>query len=492
MDVFLLILRLALAAVFAVAGFAKLFDREGAQKAFGDFGVPAAFRRPLASVLPAVELIIAILLLPVESSWVGSIGAASVLLVFTAGMVYQLTRGNSPDCHCFGQLHSAPVGVGSIVRNTVLLAAAAFLFSRGAPGQGLNLIDSNQNVMQFVLGVAVVALLAVIIFSLKRISGQQTEIMRRIELMELVARDGGFVTRDDIGHPNEGLPIGALVPDFELPGLDGEAVSLADLKTGGKPVLFFFISPTCAPCRALVPEFEQWQSDLADHVSLVFVSSGKSDENLEKFGGDRSKQILLQKEREVAGLVRAQWTPTAVLMDANGRIESHLAAGDSAIRSLVGQLAARDPAREFTYFTNGNGHSHPIRIGDAVPEFSARDIRGNEIDSRYFQGNQTLVAFWSLTCPHCLAMMDGLSEWDKIKGKDEPALVVFSDGERAAHEEIDLRSPIILDEGHKIAVGFGMSGTPSAVLVNEHGRIISETAIGAPNIWSLVGKKYGI
>ena len=37
MEVFLLVLRLALAGVFGVAGIAKLFDPAGSEKAFADF-----------------------------------------------------------------------------------------------------------------------------------------------------------------------------------------------------------------------------------------------------------------------------------------------------------------------------------------------------------------------------------------------------------------------------------------------------------------------
>ena len=124
-----------------------------------------------------------------------------------------------------------------------------------------------------------------------------------------------------------------------------------------------------------------------------------------------------------------------------------------------------------------------------MPAFSTEDIEGREINTDYFKGHQTLVAFWSLTCPFCREMLEDLREWDKVKGKDEPALVVFSDGDKQEHEKLGLVSPVILDEGHKTAAGFGMFGTPSAVLVNENGRIISETAVGAPDIWSLIGKR---
>jgi hypothetical protein len=66
---------------------------------------------------------------------------------------------------------------------------------------------------------------------------------------------------------------------------------------------------------------------------------------------------------------------------------------------------------------------------------------------------------------------------------------VFSSGDVESHKKFDLKSPIILDEGYKIAAKLGMSGTPSAVLIGRNGEFISETAIGAPQIWALLGKK---
>ncbi|MFN2501266.1 MAG: MauE/DoxX family redox-associated membrane protein [Pyrinomonadaceae bacterium] len=493
MEVFLLMIRLALATVFGVAGLAKLFDPAGSEKAFNDFGVPGPLVRLMVYLLPAAELLIAGLLLFVQTSWYGAVGAAALFAAFTAGMLYQMAKGNTPDCHCFGQIHSEPIGVSSVLRNIALLILAAILVSQGRAGQGVFLVNSNQDVMQFVIGLAVVALLGIAIFFLKQISDQQTQIMRRIELMELVARDGGTVERDDVTHPHEGLPVGAEFPDFELPDVDGGAVTLADLKADGLPVLFLFISPTCNPCQGLVPDFDQWSKDLAGRVRLVFVSGGSAVDNLTKFGGDADHQILLQKDRELAEMVKAKWTPTALLMDRKGRVASHVTAGDTAIRAFVEQIKSGDLAAEFTYFTsgNGNGHGHPhgTKIGESVPQFSATDIKGNEITSDFFKNKKTLVTFWSTTCPFCLSMMEELREWDRTKGEDDPALIVFSDGDVSEHEKFDLKSPIIIDPGHKTSSAFGMYGTPSAVLVNEQGKIVSETAIGAPDIWSLVGKR---
>jgi hypothetical protein len=48
-----------------------------------------------------------------------------------------------------------------------------------------------------------------------------------------------------------------------------------------------------------------------------------------------------------------------------------------------------------------------------------------------------------------------------------------------------LQSTIVLDEGFQTGAAFGASGTPSAVLVDDEGRIASELAIGAPAVLAL-------
>ena len=104
MSVVALLARLILAGVFAVSGVAKLADRAGSRQAVRDFGVPGWLASPLAFVLPIIELIIAVALLP--ASWAGWAGAAAAVLlgIFSIAIAVNLIRGRNPDCHCFGQL----------------------------------------------------------------------------------------------------------------------------------------------------------------------------------------------------------------------------------------------------------------------------------------------------------------------------------------------------------------------------------------------------
>jgi hypothetical protein len=57
----------------------------------------------------------------------GTIGALALLLLFIVGIGANLARGRKPDCHCFGQLYSAPAGWKTLVRNGGLAAIAGFV-----------------------------------------------------------------------------------------------------------------------------------------------------------------------------------------------------------------------------------------------------------------------------------------------------------------------------------------------------------------------------
>jgi len=104
----LIVGRLLLAGVFTVSAGAKLADRRGSQTAVREFGVPRALV-PAATVgLPLFELVVAGLLLPQTTARWGAIGGLGLLGAFSVAIGFALAKGRHPDCHCFGQLHSAP------------------------------------------------------------------------------------------------------------------------------------------------------------------------------------------------------------------------------------------------------------------------------------------------------------------------------------------------------------------------------------------------
>src|SRR5215472_2213745 len=131
MSLLLLLLRLFLAGTFAVAGAAKLADLAGSRKAMRDFGVPGKGADVFGLLLPLAELAIAVALVVPMTAWWGGVAALALLLIFVAGIGFNLAQGRTPDCHCFGQLHSAPAGRSTLIRNLLLAAVAGFVVGLG-------------------------------------------------------------------------------------------------------------------------------------------------------------------------------------------------------------------------------------------------------------------------------------------------------------------------------------------------------------------------
>jgi peroxiredoxin len=183
--------------------------------------------------------------------------------------------------------------------------------------------------------------------------------------------------------------------------------------------------------------------------------------------------------------------------------------GVEAIRSLVEQaveasssnapLLPEAPAPAH----NGNGgpcpkcgKRHPaedapampqtLSIGEQAPEVKLEDLSGKQVSLREdFKGEDTLVLFWNPGCGFCQQMLDDLKEWEQNPPEGAPKLLVVSAGSEEANRQMNLNSPIVLDQQFNVGRSFGVGGTPSAVLVDTEGKIASEVAVGAPGVLEL-------
>jgi len=500
MDAALLCARLVLAGVLAVAGTAKLLDRTGGRETLVGFGLPPQLATPLGWALPVAELMVAASLVPQASAWWGALGALGLLLGFTAVIARSLVRGERPDCRCFGQLHAAPVGWSTLLRNGILGVVAAFVLGVGWSDPGPSAVGWVAVVPPHerpavVLGLLAVVLLAVVIGILARVLVTQARLLSSLDAIESrLDGVGAQVERPEAAPPDQGLPVGAPAPAFVLPDLDGETRSLASLVVHGRPVLLLFVALDCHPCTALTPKIAGWQREHADTVTMILVSNGSADENRAKFGGLSGATVLLQVLNEVADAYAAQWTPAAVLIGPTGRLASSVSYGDVAISALVAHATA-SPGAPFLPSANGRAGrgslpivgNGPPRPGQAAPLVALPDLEGRTVDLRDYRGRDTLVVFWSPSCPACQQLAEDLRRWEAEPPRGAPRLFVISSGSVEANRELGFRSTIVLDESFKVAEAFGANGTPSAVLVDPGGRIISTVGIGARDVLALAG-----
>ena len=107
------------------------------------------------------------------------------------------------------------------------------------------------------------------------------------------------------------------------------------------------------------------------------------------------------------------------------------------------------------------------------------------------RGKKTLLLFWNPACGFCSQMLDRLKQWEKNRGSGAPELLLVSTGTVQTNREMGLVSEILLDQSFATATLFGASGTPSAILVDEHGKIASQVGVGADAVINLAGAGQG-
>jgi uncharacterized membrane protein YphA (DoxX/SURF4 family) len=108
------------ALILIVAAVMKLLEGPLWLKQAADMGVP----RPLAQLVPFVELVIGVaLLVPALRPW-PAIAAAALFVVFTVVVLRRILDGSRPPCACFGARSKRPLGTYHVVRNAVFIALA--------------------------------------------------------------------------------------------------------------------------------------------------------------------------------------------------------------------------------------------------------------------------------------------------------------------------------------------------------------------------------
>ena len=96
--------RLLLAVVFFLAGWSKVFDLAGSGRAVNAYRLmPYDAAKVVGSVLPAIELGVALFLLAGLATRVMAAITAGLLVVYIAGIASVWARGLSIDCGCFSK-----------------------------------------------------------------------------------------------------------------------------------------------------------------------------------------------------------------------------------------------------------------------------------------------------------------------------------------------------------------------------------------------------
>lgn len=476
MDVTLLVARLALACIFFVSGTGKLLDPTGSRKAVADFGVPARFSTIVSILLPIAELAVAVALIPASTAKWGAIAGLMLLLVFTGAISFALAHGRAPDCHCFGQIHSAPASRGTLVRN-VLLSGIALLIAIGSWNNGG--IDpmaalaalSGMERSALLVGLLLLTAFGGLGWLLINLMQQNGRLLLRIEALEHAVKTG------DVLSPSEPVtgkrrPEPLLAPEFNLQDLKGQNVTLAALGMANKPILLIFTDPGCSPCNQLLPDIARWQRQYGNLVTIAIASRGTAEASRAKADEHGLHNVLLQPGGKVAHAYGVNGTPAAVLVEPGGVISQPVSNGADAVRALAAFLFGE------------TGTNLPL-----APDFSLASIHDGNISLANLRdaGKLVLLIFIDSRCTPCDALLPQVARWQQETERFTVAVV--SNGDVRMNREKAERHGVaiwLIQKDLEVVKAFGLTQAPAAVLVDPDGTIREPAAYGETNIQRLV------
>lgn len=490
--------RIVLFVLFVVAGVAKLADRSGTVELAG-FGVPGRVARPLSRLLPLVELAVAVGLLVDAVAWWAGVAALVLLSVFAVGAAGAVLRGGDAECHCFGQLHVRPVGWLTVVRNLVLVAVAAVVVAASPDGLGasptgwigrLSATEAATLGGGLLLVGAVVALAACLVGLLR----QNGRLLLRLDQLEQRLGVQNSAPTNGNGHETNGsggAAVGTAAPPFRVSSHNGDAATLHDLLAPDRTLVLIFTDPRCGACKGLTADVARWQRDLEGKLRVALIVRATAEDILEHDELRSLNDVYVQPESEVSRLYGASATPMAVAITGQGVVASRLVGGADAIRSLVTEIASTGNGppmlRVAQYAPAQQAVAAPpatLSPGDAAPQFGLDSLDGETVSSADLVGKPALVMFWNPRCGFCKAMLEDIRTLEHDPAV--PRLVLISTDDRDANKAMALSSPVLLDGQFATAQQFGARGTPSAILLDDAGRVGSHLATGREQVLNLV------
>lgn len=85
---------------------------------------------------------------------------------------------------------------------------------------------------------------------------------------------GGMIAPEE----SVGIQPGEAAPDFELETINGEIISLSELR--GEPVILNFWATWCPPCREEMPEMQDFHDNHKDEINVIAINYNEQDDKV--------------------------------------------------------------------------------------------------------------------------------------------------------------------------------------------------------------------
>src|SRR5439155_8005130 len=263
--------------------------------------------------------------------------------------------------------------------------------------------------------------LVTVCFFLFQMFRQQGRILLRLDALE------GDSSRSS---GPAGLAVGTAVEDFELPDLTGNKVSLSSFR--GQRVLLIYWSVECGFCDMLAADLARMHSQFGKANTQVVLASYGDPESSRKLAAEHGLNctILLMQDAPPQKFLSEEvfkqcGTPSAYLLDEQGRVTQPLASGMEAV-ALLAREAAPDTKKTGIRklpLSESRIEREGLKAGTPAPDFSLPDIHGDTVSLEQFRGRKVLLVFTDPQCGACDELSPKLAQVHRKRGNNGMAVV---------------------------------------------------------------------
>ena len=118
-----------------------------------------------------------------------------------------------------------------------------------------------------------------------------------------------------------------------------------------------------------------------------------------------------------------------------------------------------------------------INAGMVAPNFTLKNLAGEEVSLKDYRGKKVMVNFWATWCPPCKEEMPAMEKFYKANSKEVEILAVNLDPQNNVKgfvEEKGLTFPILLDEEGSTQQAYSVISIPTTLILDEQGLIVKK------------------
>lgn len=260
-------------------------------------------------------------------------------------------------------------------------------------------------------------------------------------------------------------------PNFTLQTLDGNSVTLSDLR--GKPVMLIFWKIHCPACQFQMPSLQALYDEQASkEITILTINVGDSTSAVHDYvtSSGLAFPVLLDPRGRIAGAYGIPGVPVTFLIDAKGIVKTYKIGAFQSRAQIEKALVEVFPSLVFT-----PKPKVAPEIGSIAPDFTLQTIYGQIVTLSTLRGKAVLLNFWVSTCPACIDELPYFQTIANKRSDDELAILAINCGENnmivlSTVDSLRLSFPVLLDPDGGVCTTYGR-GAPTALLIDGNGVI---------------------